>query len=77
MKKHVVAYLRNYLTEAGLPLALIKRLLEVSVDHTMLLNAGNCKLDVNTKMLTTPSDAANDEKLALEQTAWYNTDFGI
>ena len=58
MDKNVAAYLSNYLAEAGLPLALIKRLLEVSVDPTMLLDVGNCKWDANTRTLTTPSDAA-------------------
>ena len=43
MNKNVAAYLSNYLAEVGLPVALIKRLLEVSVDHTMLLDVGNCK----------------------------------
>ena len=34
MNKNVAAYLSNYLAETGLPLALIKHLLEVSVDPT-------------------------------------------
>ena len=38
MNKNVAAYQSSYLAEAGLPLALIKRLLEVSVDPTMLLD---------------------------------------
>ena len=43
MNKNVAAYLSNYLAEVKLPVALIKRLLEVSVDPTMLLDVGNCK----------------------------------
>jgi hypothetical protein len=77
MNKNVAAYLSNYLAEAGLPAALIKRLLEVSVDPTMLLDVRNCKWDAKTRTLTTPNDAANEESLALEKAAWYNNDFGM
>jgi hypothetical protein len=41
--KNVAVYLSNYLTETGLLVAQIKHLLEVSVDHAMLLDVGNCK----------------------------------
>ena len=77
MNKNVAAYLSNYLAEAKLPPALIKRLLEVSVDPTLLLDVGNCKWDSKTRTLTTPNDAENEESLALEKAAWYNNDFGI
>ena len=77
VNKNMVAYLSNYLAEAGLRVALTKRLLEVSVDPTMLLDIGNCKWDAKPRTLATPNDAANDESLALEKAAWYNNNFGI
>ena len=77
MNKNVAAYLSYYLAKTSLPEAIIKRLLEVSVDPTLLLEVKNCEWDPKTKTLTTPSDAANDEGLALEKAAWYNNDFGM
>ena len=77
MNNTVATYLSNYLAEAGLPVLLIKRLLEVSVDPTMLLDVGDCKWDSKTRTLTTPNDAANEESLALKQAAWYNNGFGV
>ena len=38
MNKNVAAYLTNYLVDSGLPLALVKRLLAVSVDPTLILD---------------------------------------
>ena len=75
MNKNVVSYLSNYVVEAGLHVALTKRLLEVSVDHTMFLGIEDCKRDTQTRTLTTPNVAANEESLALEQAAQYNNEF--
>jgi hypothetical protein len=77
MNTNVVAYLSNYLAEAGLPLVLIKCLLEVSVIVTILLDVGNCKWDAKAKILTTPSDTVNKESLVLEQVAWCSNNFGV
>ena len=77
MNKNVAAYLSNYLAETGLPVALIKRLLGVSVDPTMPQDVVNCKWDTKTRTLTTHNDTANEESLALEQAAWYNNNFGL
>ena len=42
-KKNVSAYLSNYLPEGCLPPTLVKRLLEISFDSTMVLDIVNCK----------------------------------
>ena len=43
MNKNVSAYLSNDLAETGLPVMLLKQLVEVSVNPTMLLDVGNYK----------------------------------
>ena len=63
--------------DSGLPLALVKRLLAVSVDPTLILDVGNCTWEKKTKTLTTPNDAENDANLELEKAAWYNNGFGM
>ena len=77
MNKNVAAYLTNYLVDSGIPLALVKRLLAVSVDPILTLDVPNCTWDKKTKTLTTPNDAENDANLKMEKAAWYNNDFGM
>ena len=52
MNKNLVAYLSYYFADTGFPEAIIMRLLEVSIDPTLLLEVKNCEWDPKTKTLT-------------------------
>ena len=55
----------------------IKRLLRVSVDLEFIKGIGDCTWDKKTRVLTTPKDIKDASKKNLEDSAWYQKDYGV
>jgi hypothetical protein len=77
MQKNFAAYASYYLEEDGeIDPATIKRIIQGSLDPSLVNAITCCKWDKDKKVLTTPQDEASEKMQALEKAAWYNNMFG-
>ena len=67
MDKNVVAYLKFYLTQAGMEKGFVNRLLSETCDPSLLHAAANCKWDKQTWVPTTPEDLTLEGKVEMDQ----------
>ena len=64
------------LPSLGIGDTFINNLLKVSIDPSLIHEMVHCTWDAQTFTLTTPKDAAAAKKKNIEDTAWYQKDFG-
>ena len=76
MNKNVAAYLTHILPSLGIGDTFIKNVLKASIDPSLIHEMVHCTWDAQTFTLTTPTDAAAAKKKNIEDTAWYQKDFG-
>jgi hypothetical protein len=77
MQKNSAAYASYYLEEGGeIDPDTIKRVIQSSLDPSLVNAIGQCNWDKVKKVLTTPEDEANEKMRSLEKAAWYNNMFG-
>ena len=76
INKNVVAYLSNYLVDAGMPTYFVIALLKSSCDPSLFHNVKKCTWDKETKVLTTPEDKEKAKEEEMQKAAWYKDEFG-
>ena len=76
MNKKVAAYLTYMLPSLGIGDSFIKNLLKASIDPSLIHAMVHCTWDAQKFTLTTSKDAAATKKKNIEDSAWYQKDFG-
>ena len=77
MNKNITAYVKFNFPIEGVGKDRIEKLLKISVDPELIKEIEQCKWDKKKLALTTPKDTEEANKMKLEESAWYQKDYGV